>query len=328
MNDARIRRRPAHRPARRAATLVALAAVALALGACASTGGRAAEAPPAAEPDPRTVPVVSGRTGALMPWAELVRRAARADAVLLAELHGHPLGLPAAAALFEDVLTAPGSANAALSMEFYERDHQLALDDHAAGLIDDEAFRLAAARTPGNDPAGHRAMVDAARAAGRPVLAANAPRRYVRLARVRGLDALDELSEEQRRLVETPRDVPGLGDYRDNFFRVMGAMGGPDHAMSDEAIGPFYDAQSVWDATMADTVADAMGLGLRPVFHVAGAFHIVDNGGLTVRLERRAPDAEILTVAIIDEPLTDPDEHRGSADVLLFVGDSPPSDPP
>ncbi|MFG0260198.1 MAG: ChaN family lipoprotein, partial [Phycisphaerales bacterium JB041] len=151
-------------------------------------------------------------------WNDMLAGLGDAEIIVIGETHGHPLGLSAAAALWDDVLeTRP---QAALAMEFFERDHQVALDDYLAGVTDEEAFLDAAGRSPGNYPDGHRRMVEAAREAGRPVIAANAPRRYVRMTTPSGYERLATLSDAQRRMFETPSQLVE-GRYRDEFFGLM-----------------------------------------------------------------------------------------------------------
>ena len=57
------------------------------------------------------------------------------DVVIIGEMHGHGRGLAVAAALWDDLL-ARGTGNPALSMEFFERDHQVHIDDYLADLAE------------------------------------------------------------------------------------------------------------------------------------------------------------------------------------------------
>lgn len=304
-----------------------LAASALLLSGCAST-------PPAAESpqdtsaslaDPRGVEVYDGRNGSVVLWEDLVAEAAAADVVVIGEIHGHPLGLGVAAALWEDVLAR--SPGAVLSMEFFERDEQSRLDEYLQGVVDEPAFLKRTARSSGNYPPGHRAMVEAARAAGRPVIAANAPRPHARLARTDGFDRLRALTPEQRRNFRIPDALPG-GRYREKFFELMGGMaashdpGAPaDAAEWNDRAESFFRAQSLWDWTMAESVALALGRGERPVVHVVGQFHSDFDGGLLQSLRAMAPGATVVTLSVVDDTtIALRDEDRGRADFVVYVG--------
>lgn len=291
-------------------------------------------------PDPRGL-VLYAADGTTISWSELVRRAAESEVVLIGETHGQRLGLALAAALWDDVLRAGGaSSTAALSLEFFERDEQTAMDDYLAGLIDEAAFRKATDRSEGNYPEGHRAMVEAAKAAKRPVIASNAPRRYVRLARTDGFDRLSALTPEQQRLFNRPGALTE-GRYREEFSRLMGGMGGHDAATTPAAssanasksadqppppagseeesrlraeadakakadaenrakIEGFFRAQNVWDATMADSIVHGLGAGYRPIVHVVGQFHTDFKGGLTERLLSARPGCRALVLSVVD----------------------------
>jgi len=274
------------------------------------------------------------RTGDALAWSDVVQRAARSDIVLLGEIHSDPVGQAFQAALFEDLLRA--RPNAALSLEFFERDEQPILDDYLLGLIDEQEFRSASNRTPRNYPPGHEAMVEASRAARGRVIAANAPRRYVRLARTDGLEAISALRDSQRRLVVPPSRLPG-GGYAERFREVMIGMVGRSHASPgetdaaarEEAIEGLFLAQSVWDATMADSIADAWFEGLDPILHVAGRFHIERDAGLPQMLDLAAPEAERLTIVMARADVEAlPSADRGRADVMVYLGAAPEPEGP
>lgn len=295
-------------------------------------------------------------------WAELVKAAAESDFVLIGENHGHELGLASAAALWEDVIAESGVRSAGdeagnararptLAMEFFERDQQKAIDDYFAGLIDEATFRKESNRGPvesGNYPRGHRDMVEAAKKHGLRLIAANAPRRYVRLARTDGYERLRGLSEEQRRLFRLP-DVMPMNAYWDRFVAVMGGMGGLGdakegatpaevEAMSKKrsSLEATFRSQVMWDWTMAQSVADARltpgsgGGGVsRPVLLVVGRFHVDETGGTVQALRRLAPmtstgQAKILVVSFVDSeapadaPAAKADLSRG--DFVVYVG--------
>jgi uncharacterized iron-regulated protein len=321
--------------------LLLLAAV---LTGCASTGrvgqpeSESGSAPAAlAEVDLDALPIFDGPTGLRTSWSSLVAACSRADVVLIGEMHNHPAGLAVAAGLFEQ--TARRMPNtAALSLEFFSRETQASLDDYLAGITDEDGFRRAAGRSKGNYPAGHRAMVEAARGLEQPIVASNAPRRYVSLARTDGFDRLRSLTGEQRRLFVIPGSLTE-GAYRDSFFEMMSGMtghGGVDagdsaspteeeraeaRAAAQELALGYYRAQNLWDATMADAIAGAVGRGRAPVFHVVGQFHVDHDGGLTRRVRALLPGAEVIVVSMSEGTGDErPTGDEGRADWIIRVG--------
>lgn len=304
---------------RRAPLLLALAC--LLPAACAS----APTAPPRPV-DPRSPPIFRGADGARATWAELVAAGAAADALVLGENHGHPLGLPCAAALFDDVLAR--SPQSALALEFFERDEQCHVDDYLAGLTDEAKFREATFRKAGNYPDGHRAMLEAAKAAHRPVRAGNAPRVYVRLARTEGYEKLRTLTSEQQRLFHIPDEMIG-GTYRAEFDALMDkphlpgadpeAVEAPE--VKQKRLDDGFRSQHLWDWTMADGLAGLLTDGNKPVVQVVGRFHSDKRGGLVQALEKLRPGVKVTTVSFVSET-SDAlrDDDKGRADFVIYVG--------
>ena len=298
--------------------IVALACLLLS-GACASV------APVASAPKvglaPREVRLFRG-DGTPASWSELVEAASAVEVVFVGENHGHPLGLASAAALFEDVLAR--SERASLSLEFFERDEQSRLDDYLSGVSDAATLERRTQRSEGNFPPGHRAMVDAAKAKGRPVHASNAPRQYVRIVSQKGYEPLGELSWEQRRLFRIP-DALLTGRYRDDFDRIM-TPNGRDPPAPDEQARParVFRSQQMWDWTMAESVFLALQRDEAPVVQVIGRFHSDFRGGTVQALERLRPGTRALVVSYVNEdaPAALPADDAGRGDFVLYVGPS------
>jgi hypothetical protein len=199
-----------------------LAAAALLVGGCAARprgGGAPGEAAAAA-------PSLVAATGEAVTLEELTDRALAADVVIIGEEHDNQRAQALAADLWERVLARQPEppVNPALALEFFERDQQLVIDDYLAGIIPTaRAFERDAGRTEGNYPAGHKRMLEAAKAAGRPVIAANVPRRYASYAREQGLEALKALPQDRQALFTLPQP-PALEDYQRRFNAVMKPM--------------------------------------------------------------------------------------------------------
>lgn len=310
--------------------VVVCVVLAVLLAGCVSTGTREAlPAPEAAPIEARSVAIYEGSSGSRASWEELVTAASRGEVVIIGELHGHRVGLAVAAALWEDLLSREGFSPA-LSLEFFDRGTQAALDDYLTGVTDEKRFREAAGRTAGNYPEGHRAMVDSARAAGVPVYASNAPRRYSTRAREEGLGSLEAMRASQRALFETPVEVTGAGEansaaYRERFFESMSGMlashGGEDLGEEElnERVEGYFRAQRVWDATMADTIVRALASGRTPVVHVVGRFHADFRGGLVEAVWARRAGTRIVTLSMV-EGVAIEGEDRGRADFVVEVG--------
>lgn len=313
------------------ASRIVLLGLAILLAPGCATSGRTGGSSDGSSGDHATLAIFDGETGARLRWADLVDRAASADAIFVGERHDDPIAHEVQRALFEDVSDrAPGTA---LALEHLERDEQPVVDRYMRGEIARDAFIDA---TGSRDWAGKdtwvaffQPLVDAARARGAPVIAANAPREYVRRARIDGLDVLDALEGPARATFDVPileADDPTFAArwhaYMVRFHEFMsdgadGEDGNADAAWQRSAT--VFQSQSTWDATMGASAADALARGAPKVVLCAGCFHVERDGGTVLQFEARRPKARVLTVTVIDDASRRlRREDRGAADVVIY----------
>ncbi|MCH2139216.1 MAG: ChaN family lipoprotein [Phycisphaerales bacterium] len=259
--------------------------------------------------------------GEVTTWDALVARAAAADVVLLGEQHDDALGHTVQLALIEAVVSM--TPNAAVAMEMLERDEQMLIHDYRDGVIDVDDFAAATNSTAwagdGSWVAWYQPIVDVAITHNCPVIAANAPRRYVRHARTDGFESLGAMDTARRSLVVTP-NPPLEGHYRQRFMDLMQEHGGD---IDPEIADAFFRAQSTWDATMADSVLATTAKGHKPVFLLVGRFHTDHDGGTRQCIERANPNLDVLSISL--EPETfDPDAAQDmgppQADIVILTG--------
>lgn len=313
---------------RLARPLMLLAALLLTLPGCAATSSSsrpvASDALRQQTTQTTQVRFFDGHTGERLYERVVLGRTQGADAVIFGELHGHPVGLPVAAAIWQDMLAVRDrDETPALLLEFFERDQQLAIDEYLAGMIEEEDFIKKSGRSASNFPEAHQAMFNATKDAGGVVIAANAPRRYVRLARTEGYDRLRAMTPTQRETFVLPPTEDGPAAYRERFVEIMGGMGSMEGAGKQPGMDPmdFLRSQLVWDATMADSVAKALRAGHEPVALVIGRFHVEFNGATVEYLKRQRPRAKVLTIVMVErwsEELAEEDKGRG--DIVIYVG--------
>ena len=277
----------------------------------------------------------------------MLARLDSADVLFVGEQHDDAVGHAFQRLLIEAAYSRyAGNRTVVLALEMFERDVQLVLDEYLAGLIREKDF-LAAARPWSNYDVDYRPLVEAARAHRQPVVASNAPARYVsRLGRGGGLDSLSTSARE----VLPPLPVePASPALRDKFLGVMGAMAAmhmappapPDssgtgtaeldslsapthHAMPAMDLGAMLAAQNLRDVSMAAAVADA--LARYPgalVVHVNGSFHSESGLGIPEHLARQRPDARavVLTLVPVDDSAAfEIDIHGSAGDVIGLTG--------
>ncbi|MFK7959220.1 MAG: ChaN family lipoprotein [Phycisphaerales bacterium] len=280
--------------------------------------------------DPRELRAFDGRTGEPVAWPEVIARATAAEAIVLGEQHNDAAAHAAQAAIVGDVLAArPGGA---VALEMLERDEQRLVDDWRDGIIDAEQLATLTASTDwagtGSWEAWYQPVLDAAQAHGAGVVAANAPRRYVRLARTQGYDRLAALPAERRSLVTWPNALD-TGDYRRRFAAFMsgqfveGAMPppSPDDAPEPPNVASIFRSQQAWDATMADSVTRALNTGTTPVLLLVGQFHSDFEGGTVLEIRRRRPGVRVLNISFQPRGAAGLAEaDRGRADIIFDTG--------
>lgn len=312
----------------------ALAVVAVALGAAAGCRTRDPYADilwfykpepgevivPREQHGPRQLAMFHGTDGQPLDWNALWNGMRWADIVIIGEQHDDGNAHLVQQALYAEAVAAwPGSV---ISMEMLERDEQPAVDEYLTGAIGEDEF---IERTGSRDWAGkdtwvrfYQPMVDEARRAKCRVVAANAPRGFVRMARTDGWDALRALPPEDQRLFSLPRaDAPA--SYRARFAEFM--AGGGEHPADDAAVDQVLRAQRLWDSTMADSVVEALHAAPSgaKVVHVVGQFHSEYDGGLVSEIQARAPFAKVLTVTVQrGDALALRPEDAGKADVVVY----------
>ncbi len=204
-----------------------------------------------------------------------------------------------------------------LSLEMFEWDVQELLNEYLGGYITEDHF-LAGARPWPNYARDYRPTVELAGANDLPVVAANAPRRYVNRVSRLGRDALAELPEAAFRWLP-PLPYPEPSDaYRSDWDALMSGAGG--HGMGESAL----QAQALWDAGMGMAVARA--LSAHPgalVLHLAGGFHVENGTGTPEALLHYRPGTRFLVVAA--RPVEDPEVGPppglvGLGDYLVLTG--------
>jgi uncharacterized iron-regulated protein len=195
----------------------------------------------------------------------------------------------------------------ALSMEMFETDCQTVLNEYLEGFIREKNF-ITDSRAWHNYK-DYRPLIELAKAGHIPVIAANAPARYVNMVTRLSLSSLQNLDATGKSyLPPLPIDT-ATGTYYNKFIEVMGghgAMGGMQ----------MYQAQNTWDATMGWSIARFFKKhnGYK-LLQLNGGFHSEEKLGAATQLKRYASKARILNIACFsDDSFDNPDWSKYSKD--------------
>ncbi len=282
------------------------------------------------------------KEGAPATLSDIVEAMKDADAVLVGEIHTDPVGHWVEAELVRRSLAefhvdeeSGALRTLALSMEMFERDVQEVVDEYMADLITESQF-LSSARPWEYYTSDYRPMVEMAKAAAVPVIAANAPRRYVNRVSRLGRESLLALPPQARRFLPPLPYPPPTEAYRREWTTLMAEMpmepqceppegaepppghvpagppttdlphpmppAGPPPGMPTHA-GAFMEnglqAQALWDASMAYAVTTF--LETHPgslVLHVVGGFHVQNYTGIPEAVEFYRPGTRTIVVSM------------------------------
>ena len=273
------------------------------------------------------------------------------DVLLVGEEHDDMVGHAFEAALLETAAE-EHVRPIVLSLEMFERDVQYVLDEYLDGLISEEHF-LKSSRPWDDYETRYRPLVEVAKMRHAPVVAANAPRRYVNRVTRDGRESLAALSTLAKSYLP-PLPYPGPSElYRSQWDAAMTeamaagptdspveveadapveveadapteieadiASDRPDHSMSADAI---Y-SQALWDASMGHAITTALVENLGAlVVHFAGAFHVERGTGIVERIEDYRPGTRVTTVVMTkveDIDMWSEEEHAELADFVVLT---------
>ncbi len=238
----------------------------------------------------------------------------KADVVFFGEEHNdsvaHVLQLNVLKGLYEHK-----KSGLALSMEMFQSDVQLVLDEYRNGLIResnlDKDGRL------WKNYKDYRPVVEFAKENKLYILAANAPSRYTNRVTRSGLASLNEISKEAKALL-APLPVDTLtGRYYEKFSALMG-----DHMGSMK----IYQSQNLWDATMAWRISRlAKQHPKKLILHLNGRFHTDEKLGTYAQLKRYAPKLRSMNISSFShESFAAPqwDEWQNLGDFIIITDPS------
>ncbi|WP_339753636.1 ChaN family lipoprotein [Algoriphagus aquimarinus] len=241
---------------------------------------------------------------------QVLKEAAKADAVFFGELHnnsvGHWLQLQVLKGLQAE------HSDLVVGSEIFEREDQLNLDQWFAGQITESNFE-AEANLWKNYNTDYRPVLRYAKEKGLRFIATNVPRKYASLVSKAGLAGLDSLSPEAKRYfaklpMEVDMSMPGYVAMKD---MMHGAPGNPDLMIQ---------AQALKDATMAESLFEPLSKG-KKVYHINGSYHSKDGEGILWYLKKEFPAIKIFNIHMVTQDQIDKleDANATSGEIILVL---------
>jgi uncharacterized iron-regulated protein len=244
------------------------------------------------------------RTKQIISIDKIIEDCSKADVLFFGEEHNDSAGHYMENLIYRALHKKYGD-EIVLSLEMFETDNQVALNDYLSGFIPEDRFSKDVRLW--SNYKDYRPMIEYAKQNKLDVIAANPPRRYVSMVSRRGMKSLDSLSKASKKfLPPLPYDTL-TGRYREKFFDIMKGSPGGDNPK-------VYHSQSLWDAGMSYSIYKYLKKHKQQkVFHCVGRFHCDEKLGTLGQLQKRKPGLKILNISSFsDASFSNPDWDKFS----------------
>lgn len=225
---------------------------------------------------------------------KILEATVQSEVVFLGEQHDDATAHALQLQIFKTLVEKYGKQRkVALSLEMFERDVQIVINEYLNNLISENHFLLSS-RPWNNYKQDYRPLVEIAKAEKLPVIAANAPRRYINMVSRGGRNSLNALTTDAKKWLAPLPFGQASEAYSNKFKALMG--GSPESSMG---LNNILDSQTLWDATMAFSVAEFLKKNKNPlVVHLNGSFHTENRLGTAEHLLKFRSKAKFLVVTM------------------------------
>ncbi len=272
-----------------------------------------------AAPGPfQTGQIVDMKRAEAIRFDELITALSGCDVIFVGETHDNPEHHLIEVQILQALADRMGD-HLAVGMEFFQLGQQEALDRYLHGAISEDGFLEAVnwKETWGFDYLFYRPLMLLSKERGLRVLALNAPSGIVRKVARSGLSGLT--AEERNQI---PKEID-LGNEAHRAY-VREAFEGHEHTDLSH-FERFYEAQCVWEETMAETISRHLASSGGKMVVFSGNGHIVYKFGIPDRTVRRIP----ITAATVVLYAADAQEEmdKNLADFVWITADCSSSPP-
>jgi uncharacterized iron-regulated protein len=257
--------------------------------------------------------IVDLASGKVIGFEDLIAHLSSKDLIFVGEAHDNADHHLIQIQILQALAGRPSSLT--LGMEYFQQHQQPMLDRYIQGDSTETEFLEAVdwKKNWGFDYRLYRPLMQFARERKYRVLAINAPNPLVRKVARTGLKSLEPSEREQ-----LPKDIDLTQDRHRAFLSGIYS----EHAPGDlKDFEYFYEAQCVWEETMASHLAEHLASGKGKVIAFTGNGHIVNKFGVPDRTVRRVP---VSMATVMPYPLNGQETiDRASADYVWFTLPSP-----
>jgi|694.fasta_scaffold60917_3 uncharacterized iron-regulated protein len=240
-------------------------------------------------------------------YEKIIKTALKNKIVLFGEYHNNPIVHWLQYEFTKDLFAKKGLV---LGAEMFETDNQNQLNDYLSGKINQKVLD-STARLWKNYKTDYKPLVDFAKDKKVSFIATNIPRKYASMVYKKGLEELQTISFEEKKLmaplpIEFNGELPG---YKD-MLKMEGNHAGDK----------MPKAQAIKDATMAWFILK--NLKENYIFiHYNGTYHSDNFEGISWYIKEHNPEVSIMTIATVEQKdVKDLEkENLGKADFIIVV---------
>jgi uncharacterized iron-regulated protein len=240
-------------------------------------------------------------------YEKIIKTALKNKIVLFGEYHNNPIVHWLQYEFTKDLFAKKGLV---LGAEMFETDNQNQLNDYLSGKINQKVLD-STARLWKNYKTDYKPLVDFAKDKKVSFIATNIPRKYASMVYKKGLEELQTISFEEKKLmaplpIEFNGELPG--------YKEMLKMEG------NHAGDKMPKAQAIKDATMAWFILK--NLKENYIFiHYNGTYHSDNFEGISWYIKEHNPEVSIMTIATVEQKdVKDLEkENLGKADFIIVV---------
>lgn len=262
---------------------------------------------------------------------DIVKEMANYDVLFYGEEHNDSVTHFLERSILE-LLYAQYGPDLALSMEMFERDVQPVMNEYLKGFISERSFKKDARAW--SNYRDYRPMVEFAKGKGLDVVCANAASRYTNLAGRKGPQALNALPDVSKDFIAPLPYDTATGDYYKKLTELpkhdtVTEKGKPKpktDAMPGMGNFDLVVAQSLWDATMAYSIAEyrreSYANKVKKIMQVNGKFHSDEGFAVVTQLKKYSPRTRILIISTADDdnyPNIKWDDYKKQGDYIIIT---------
>ena len=277
----------------------------------------------------RQYSIYDGKTTGKIDMKSMAKKSLDYDVIFFGEFHDDTLIHQLQKEYLEEVYKL--NKKTAVSMEMFERDAQINIDEYISGKISEDTM-MARSRPWPDYKIFYKPLVELAKSNNAPVVAANIPRKYAAIYADEGMIGIEKLPADERKFITKQLNIRE-DDYYKNFKKTMIDNLGLDTNKvltynQENTIFLYYGAQVVKDETMGEAIVNFMNEHKDyKIIHFNGDFHSNSYLGTVQKVMDRNSNLKIaiITPDYVDTTKTPVFDNslKGKSDFVIELQNQP-----